>query len=148
MKYFWYNKTFNGKKLKVLPKVLVARDHEIGKRIIRFGREVHLCLGAFIDYTGGLIVGNNVNISQESIIFTHEHSIKESLMKHKIKVTGPLVIGDEVWIGARAIILPSVKKIGKGAVIGAGAVVTKDVEEFAIVVGNPAKKIAERNRNL
>ena len=49
-------------------------------------------------------------------------------------------IGDDVWIGAGAIILPGVT-IGEGAVVGAGAVVTKDIPPFAIVVGNPAKII-------
>lgn len=49
-----------------------------------------------------------------------------------------LYIGHDVWIGANAIILPSVKNIGNGAVIGAGSVVTKDVEAYSIVAGNPA----------
>lgn len=53
-------------------------------------------------------------------------------------------IGNNIWIGANALILPNVKKIGDGAVIGAGAVVTKDVDPYAIVVGNPARKIRDR----
>lgn len=60
---------------------------------------------------------------------------------------GDVVIGDRVWIGYRAIVLPGVT-IGEGAVIGAGAIVTKDVEPFAIVAGNPAKKIGERTKDL
>jgi len=54
-----------------------------------------------------------------------------------------LVIGDDVWIGARVVLLPGVT-VGRGAVIGAGAVVTKDVPEYAIVAGNPAKIIRYR----
>jgi acetyltransferase-like isoleucine patch superfamily enzyme len=50
-----------------------------------------------------------------------------------------IVIGNDVWIGQNALILPSVSRIGDGAVVGAGAVVTKDVPDFAVVVGNPAK---------
>jgi acetyltransferase-like isoleucine patch superfamily enzyme len=57
------------------------------------------------------------------------------------------VIGNRVWIGYGAIILPGLT-IGEGAVVGAGAVVTKDVEPFAIVGGNPARKIGERAREL
>ncbi|MBO5443017.1 MAG: CatB-related O-acetyltransferase [Alphaproteobacteria bacterium] len=56
---------------------------------------------------------------------------------------GDTVIGDGVWIGMRAVILPGVK-IGEGAVIGTGAVVTKDVEPYSIVAGNPAKEIKKR----
>ena len=56
----------------------------------------------------------------------------------------PLEIGEDVWIGARAIILPGCKKIGAHSVIGAGAVVTHDVPEYAVVGGNPAKIIRMR----
>ena len=55
-----------------------------------------------------------------------------------------LIIGNDVWVGYNAIIVPSVKSIGNGAVIGTGAVVTKDVPDFAIVAGNPAKVIKYR----
>lgn len=63
---------------------------------------------------------------------------KDTLMRPEI------FIGNDVWIGASSIILPNVKKIGNGSVIGAGSVVTKDIGEFEIWVGNPAKKIGDR----
>lgn len=56
----------------------------------------------------------------------------------------PLEIGEDVWIGARVIVLPGCKKIGAHSIIGAGAVVTKDVPEYAIVGGNPARVIRMR----
>ncbi|MDB6093003.1 MAG: Acetyltransferase (isoleucine patch superfamily)-like protein [Verrucomicrobia bacterium] len=56
----------------------------------------------------------------------------------------PLVIGSDVWIGANAIITPGCRSIGLGAVVGSGAVVTKDVPPFTIVGGNPARQIGER----
>jgi hypothetical protein len=56
----------------------------------------------------------------------------------------PLVIQDDVWIGHYAMILPGCKFIGRGAVIGAGAIVTRDVEPYAVVAGNPAKKLRAR----
>ena len=58
----------------------------------------------------------------------------------------PITIGDDVWIGRRVMLLPGVS-IGKGAVIGAGAVVTKDVPEFAVVGGVPAKIIKWRKQD-
>ena len=67
-----------------------------------------------------------------------------SLEGHERLVTAPITICDGVWIGARAIILPGVT-IGEGAVVAAGAVVTKDVEPFTVVGGNPAKFIKHRN---
>ena len=56
----------------------------------------------------------------------------------------PLVIEDDVWIGHNAMILPGCKFIGRGAVIGAGAIVTRNVERYAIVAGNPARKLRDR----
>ena len=55
-----------------------------------------------------------------------------------------LSIGHDVWIGEWAVILPGVKTIGNGAIIGAGSIVTKDVEPYAIVAGNPARKLGQR----
>jgi maltose O-acetyltransferase len=60
------------------------------------------------------------------------------------KDSQPVVIEDDVWLGARVIILPGIR-VGHGAVIGAGAIVTKDVPPFAICVGNPARVIRYRN---
>jgi acetyltransferase-like isoleucine patch superfamily enzyme len=56
----------------------------------------------------------------------------------------PLSIGHDVWIGRNAIILPSCEKIGNGAIVGAGTVVTKDVEPYTIIVGNPGKVLRRR----
>lgn len=56
----------------------------------------------------------------------------------------PTVIGNDVWIGANAVILPEVNRIGDGAVIGAGAVVNKDVPDYAVVLGNPARVVKYR----
>ncbi len=89
------------------------------------------------------IIGNNVDIAREVIIFNLEHDPHNDY--HKTK-GGDVIIEDYVWIGARSIILPGVK-IGKGAIIAAGAIVTKDVPPFAIVGGIPAKIIGERKSN-
>ncbi|MEK7430737.1 MAG: CatB-related O-acetyltransferase [Pseudomonadota bacterium] len=56
----------------------------------------------------------------------------------------PLVVEDDVWVGHNVMILPGCKYIGRGAVIGAGSIVTKDVERYAVVAGNPARKLRDR----
>lgn len=97
-----------------------------------------------IDTRGGVTIGSNVSISEEVIILTADHN--EDLLgiiDRKKKVT----IGDYVWIGTRAMILPGVT-IGTGAVIAAGAVVTKDVEPLAVVAGVPAKLLKYRSENF
>jgi len=91
-----------------------------------------------------IVTGSNVSIGPEASILTLGHDVNSSNFEDK---GGDVMIGDNVWIGSRAIVLPGVS-IGKGAVVGAGSVVTKDVEPFMIVAGNPAKAIGERNRDL
>lgn len=58
--------------------------------------------------------------------------------------SAPVVIEDDVWLGARVIVLPGIR-IGRGAVVGAGAIVTKDVPPYAVCVGNPARIVRYRN---
>jgi len=91
-----------------------------------------------------ITTGSNVSIGPEASILTLGHDPQSPDFADR---GGEVVIGDRVWIGYRAIILPGVT-IGEGAVVGAGAVVTRDVEAFAIVAGNPARKIGERSREL
>jgi len=99
----------------------------------------------FLDGRAKLTIGNHVDIASHVSIYNSEHDIEaEDFSAREESVE----IGDYVFIGPRAIILPGVK-VGRGAVIAAGAVVSKDVPDFMIVGGVPAKTIGERkNKNL
>ncbi|MDI9880066.1 acyltransferase [Flectobacillus longus] len=101
----------------------------------------HDCI---LDARKGLTIHENVNISSQAIIWTLHHDVQSLDFR---EVGAPVIIEDYVWICSRAIILPGVK-IGKGAVVAAGAVVSSDVEPFTIVGGVPAKKIGVRNHEL
>ena|SRR3990167_2476039 len=99
---------------------------------------------ASLDGRRGIRIGNNVNVSSEVMIWTLQHDYRD----RKFGVRGaPVLIGDFVWIGPRAIVLPGVS-IGEGAVVAAGAVVTADVPAYTVVGGVPAKLIGERPRDL
>lgn len=93
---------------------------------------------------GKLIIGDHVDIAQETNIWTLEHDVHDDYHKDS---GGDVIIEDYVWIGSRVTILPGVR-IGRGAVVAAGAVVTKDVAPMAIVAGVPAKQIGTRTSKL
>lgn len=95
---------------------------------------------AVLDGRDKLTIGNHVDIASEVMIYNAEHDVRDPNFS---AICAPVIIEDYVFIGPRAIILPGVK-IKKGAVVGAGAVVTKDVEMGIIVGGVPAKQIGER----
>lgn len=98
----------------------------------------------FLDGRAPLKIGNHVDIASSVMIYNSEHDLESNNFTAR---TEPVEIEDYVFIGPRAVILPGVK-VGKGAVVAAGAVVTKSVPEFAIVGGVPAKEIGERkNKN-
>jgi len=91
---------------------------------------------------GALTIGSHVDIASEVMIWTSQHDIRSDDMK---AIEEPVVIKDYVFIGPRSIILPGVT-IGKGAVIAAGSIITKDVSPMSIMAGVPAKKIGERKQ--
>lgn len=91
-------------------------------------------------------IGNDVMMGPDCMIFTSNHgtsSLEQPMWMQPFTDPKPVVIEDDVWIGARVIILPGVH-VGKGSVIGAGSVVTHDVEPYSIVGGNPARLIRYR----
>jgi len=96
--------------------------------------------GCRLDNRGGLEIGSNVSISADVCILTADHDPRSASFAGR---TRPVRIGDYVFIGTHAIILPGVT-IGRGGVVAAGAVVTKDVAECSIVAGSPAKEIGTR----
>lgn len=100
---------------------------------------------ATLDGRAKLTIGDHVDIASEVMIFNGQHDI-HSQDFHPLE--SPVIIRDYVFIGPRAIILPGVT-IGRGAVVAAGAVVTKDIDELIIVAGVPAQPIGQRQlKNL
>lgn len=91
---------------------------------------------------GGIRIGNRVMIGSHCAVSSLTHDYGEENMKNTLLRT-EVVIEDDVWIGGHCVIMRGIT-IGKGAVVGAGSVVTKDVEPYAIVVGVPAKLLKYR----
>ena len=108
--------------------IIIGQDTIIGENSVLDGRDE-------------LRIGNHVAIASEVMIYNSQHDQNDENFN---AINKPVIIDDYVFIGPRAIILPGVK-IGRGAIVGAGAVVTKDVLENTIVGGIPAHEIGQRN---
>lgn len=109
-------------------------------RNIEIGEGSIIGYATFIDGRDKVTIGSHTDIASEVMIYSQGHDTQAEDFGAK---SAPVNIGNYVFIGPRAIILPGVK-IGNGAIVAAGAVVTKDVSEFTIVAGVPAKIISER----
>lgn len=103
-------------------------------------------IGANCSVLGPVKIGKFVNMGPDVIIYTRNHAHDRTditMQEQGFEEYKEVCIDDDVWIGGRVIILPGVK-IGKGCIIGAGAVVSKDVPPYSIAVGNPAKVVKSR----
>jgi len=111
---------------------------------IRIGDNTHMADFTLISGVGGIEIGNDVAISSGVKIYSHSNDYKDKtkLIRKQVR-KGKVIIGNNVLIGANAVILPGVK-IGDNTVIGAGAVVTKNVPKNTIVIGVPAKPVKNR----
>lgn len=116
---------------------------------ISIGVNVHIGPGAMLDGAGGIFLGDGSILAPEVKVFSRSHNFDQDVQAlpfDNVMLVAPVHIGRYVWIGTRAIILPGVS-IGDGAVVGAGAVVSKDVPSCAVVVGNPARVVRFRDRD-
>lgn len=118
--------------------------HIMSPNKLKVGKYTHINRMTTLDARGGLTIGDSVSVSHGVMIMSgsHDFNSRQFLVRFL-----PITIGDYVWIGCGAIILQNVT-IGKGAVIAAGAVVTKDVPPYAVVGGIPAKIIGHRSEDL
>ncbi len=112
---------------------------------ITIGKGTVVNTHCYLDGRGGLKIGSNVNISSHVLLVAGSHEVQDG--EYFLGFAKPITIEDYVWLCTRSTILAGVT-VGRGAVVAAGAVVTRSVEPYTIVAGVPARKIGERNTNL
>jgi len=138
---------------------------------IRLGRGVHLYRGTIIEvgaggsvtigddthiqsscnikgFLGSTHIGRNVQIAPHCVLSPYEHGfddVESPIRAQPITTSGDIVLEDDAWLGASVMVLDGVT-IGKGAVIGAGAVVTKDIPPYSVAVGVPARVVRQRGK--
>ncbi|MBA2284002.1 MAG: acyltransferase [Ktedonobacteraceae bacterium] len=144
IRHGWYRKVLGWQ---IMPRATILMGQHVQMSGVRSsGRKVSIGAGTVINHgcllytTGGLIIGKNVSISAGAWLVTGSHDSNDP---HFPDIYKPIVIGDYAWIGIRATILSGVT-IGEGAIVMAGAVVTRDVPPYAIVGGVPAKVVRQR----
>jgi acetyltransferase-like isoleucine patch superfamily enzyme len=148
-RHLWYRRVLGveiaqGAKVFMHVTFSIRGRHAIGGAPIRIGRNTVINQGCWIDGRGGLRIGSNVNISRGAWILGGDHDIDDPYLATRY---APIDIGDRVFVGSRAIIFAGVT-LGEGCVVGAGAVVTKDVAPYTVVAGVPARPIRTRSRDL
>jgi putative colanic acid biosynthesis acetyltransferase WcaF len=111
---------------------------------LQIGRNTAIGRRCVLDARGGITIGRDVNISSYARLQTAKHIVDDPGFGH---LFSPIVIGDRAWIAEGAVVLGGVT-VGEGAVVAANAVVTKDVEPFAVVGGVPAQFIRRRSSDL
>lgn len=112
---------------------------------VKLGHNVGVGEYCFITGNGGICIGDNVMIGHHVSILTSSHvneSVEDSMKGQGIQLR-PVIIGDDVWLGAGARIMMGVS-IGRGVIVGANAVVTTDIPDWAVVGGVPARIIRSR----
>jgi maltose O-acetyltransferase len=107
---------------------------------LRIGAYTRINRGCCLDARGSITIGDNVSVSRDTLILSAYHLVEDPDFA---VASRPVIIDDHVWIGARATIMPGVH-VGRGAVVAAGAVVTRDVDPLTIVGGIPARPIGKR----
>lgn len=111
---------------------------------IRIGAWTTVGYHSYLFATTSISVGDNCLIAPFAYLVDANHGIRrEKLIREQDMSAAPISIGDDVWIGTHAVVLKGVT-LGQGAVVSAGAVVSENVPEFAIVAGNPARIVGER----
>lgn len=117
-----------------------------------YGSLIFLGENVFINYNcvlldcNKIVIGDNCMLAPGCQLLTAYHPLEANLRNSGRELAAPIVIGNNVWLGAGVIVLPGVT-IGDGAVIGAGSIVTKSIPANSLAVGNPARVIREINNN-
>ena len=130
-----------GKKVNIEPKILFFNMSES-----EIGDYSGIGMNSLV---GTVKIGRDVMIGEKLIAVSRSHSFADTDIPMRIqgwKPDQPIIIEDDVWIGSRVTILPNIR-IGKGSIVGAGAVVTKNVPSYSIVAGNPSNIIGKRDYN-
>jgi acetyltransferase-like isoleucine patch superfamily enzyme len=160
----WNNQLHVGRKVQIDPRAFIARGGHVtlgegtviragamllpSSGFIAIGNKTSVNQYTVINGQGGVIIGNSVMIAAFVAMFAANHDFADPtipMAEQGTSTKGGIKIEDDVWIGTHAVILDGVS-IGRGSVIGAGAVVTQDVPPYSVMMGVPAKRVRSRLR--
>lgn len=144
LRYTWYRNVLGWQ---IGPRAVIIQGLYVQMSGVRSsGKKVCIGKGSVINHscllhtTGGITIGDNVSISAGAWLVSGSHDMNDP---NHVSIYKPIVIGNYAWIGMRSMVLGGIT-VGEGAVVMAGAVVTRDIEPYTVVAGVPAKVIGER----
>lgn len=149
--YFPLGKVFNRCRVGALKQIIVIGKGTVVQKGFRFGLRDVVRIGEHCEinedvYIQSAVIGNHVLIAQNAALLavTHRYDdLERPVLEQGFTQPAPVIVEDKVWIGRNVIVMPGVR-LGKGCIVGAGAVVTKNVPPYAIVAGVPARVIKSR----
>jgi len=153
--YFPLGKYYNFLRILILRKIITVGNNTVIQSGFRFGLKETLIIGNNCEinenvYIQSAIIGDYVLIAQNVSILSVTHKFNDRdlpIIEQGFSTVQPVLIEDDVWIGRNVTIMPGLR-LGKGSIIGTGAVVTKDVPPYKIMGGIPARIINERGNKL
>lgn len=128
--------------VEIAPEVSILPGVQVTPGNLAIGYQTFINAGCRLACGGGLSIGSYCQISARVVFETIDHELQPVVGGKRPSLPAPITIGDHVWIGSGAIVLPGVT-IGEGAVVAAGAIVTRDVPPRTVVAGVPAKVLRD-----
>jgi acetyltransferase-like isoleucine patch superfamily enzyme len=129
-----------------------GRNFQVARRVtinfpnrLEIGRDVYIATGSWLHAWGGIVIEDEVQLAPYSVLVTGDHTLKEGSYRHGPSTLAPIRLCRGSWVASHAVVTKGVT-LGRGALLAASSVATRNIPDFAIAAGVPARVIKEKSR--